>query len=80
MREKLYCPDCNVEMQFHPVTADYTITRADLLTEEQLLSGILDEFYSCPACGQTATPNDATYVQQTLRAQAWQQVVAMKLF
>ena len=80
MREKMYCTDCNLEMQFHPVTADYTVTRADLLSEEQLLGGILDEFYSCPACGRTAVPNENTYLQQMLRAQVWEQAVAMKLF
>ncbi len=80
MREKMYCPDCGIEMQFHPVTSDYTLTQADLLSEEDLLAGILDEFYSCPACGKTAVPNDEIYVQQMLRAQAWHQAVAMKLF
>lgn len=47
-----------VEMQFHPVTSDYTLTRADLMSEEDLLSGILDKFYSCPECGRTAIPNE----------------------
>ena len=80
MREKMYCSDCGVEMQFHPVTSDYTLTRAELLSEEDLLAGILDEFYACPVCGKTAVPNDEMYVQQMLCAQAWNQAVAMKLF
>jgi predicted RNA-binding Zn-ribbon protein involved in translation (DUF1610 family) len=80
MRERVYCPDCGIEMQFHPVTSDYTLTRADLLTEEDLLSGILDEFYSCPACGQTAVPTEEMYAQQAMNAYAWHQVVAVELF
>ena len=80
MRERVYCPDCGIEMQFHPVTSDYTLTRADLLSEEDLLSGILDEFYSCPACGKTAVPNEAMFMQQAMKAYAWQQAVAMELF
>lgn len=80
MRERIYCPECSIEMQFHPVTSDYTLTQADLLSEEDLLSGILDEFYSCPECGRTAVPNEAMYLQQAMKAQAWQQAVAMELF
>ncbi len=80
MRERVYCPDCNVEMQFPPVTSDYTLTQADLLTEEDLLSGILAEFYSCPACGKTAVPNEAMLMQQAMRTYAWQQAVALELF
>ncbi len=80
MREKVYCPDCSIEMQFHPVTSDSPLIRADLLSEEDLLSGILDEFYSCPECGRTAIPNEAMFVQQAMNATAWQQMVALELF
>lgn len=80
MRERVYCSECGIQMEFHPVTTDYTLTRADLMSEEDLLSGILDEFYSCPDCGKTAMPNEETYAQQAMKAYAWQQVVAMELF
>ncbi|HEX4950623.1 MAG TPA: hypothetical protein VFZ34_28415 [Blastocatellia bacterium] len=74
MREKVYCPDCNVPMEFHPVTS------ANLRQAADALGGILDEFYSCPACGKTAVPNETMFAQQPMHAYAWHQVVAMKLF
>lgn len=74
MRERAYCPDCNVPMEFHPVTS------TNLLREDNSLGGILDEFYSCPTCGKTAVPNEEMYAQQARNAYAWHQVVAMKLF
>lgn len=51
-----------------------------VLVRVQMLSGILDEFYSCPACGQTAVLNEEMYAQQAMKAYAWQQAVAMELF
>ena len=80
MREKMYCPDCGLEMQFHPVTSDFTLTSADLLTEEDLLGGILDEFYACPACGKTAVPNEKIFTQQAMNAYAWNLAVVTELF
>jgi hypothetical protein len=80
MRERVYCSDCGVEMQFHPVTSDYTLTQAELLREEDLLSGILDEFYSCPACGKTAVPNEKMFTQQAMNISAWHLAVATELF
>lgn len=80
MREKMYCPDCSIEMQFHPVTSDYTLTQADLLREEDWLAGILDEFYACPICGKTAVPNEEMFTQQAIKAYAWNVTVATELF
>jgi hypothetical protein len=79
MRERIYCPDCSVEMEFHPVTSDYTLTRADLMSEDDLLSGILDEFYSCPECGRTAIPNEI-YAEQTVVAYRWNTAAVFELF
>jgi hypothetical protein len=61
-------------MEFHPVTS------ANLLREDDSLGGILDEFYSCPACGKTAVPNEDMFAQQPLNAYARHQVVAIELF
>jgi hypothetical protein len=77
MRERVYCSECGIQMEIHPVTTDYTLTQADLMSEEDLLSGILDEFYSCPECGKTAVPNEEMYAQQAMNTYAWHQVVAM---
>jgi predicted RNA-binding Zn-ribbon protein involved in translation (DUF1610 family) len=80
MQEKVYCSDCGIEMQFHPVTSDYTLTAADLLSEEEMLNGILDEFYSCPDCGKTAVPNEKLFAQQAKNAYACHLAVATELF
>ena len=80
MREKVSCSDCGIEMQFHPVTSDYTLTPADLLREEDQLDGILDEFYACSACGKTAVPNEKLCAQQATNAYAWKLAVATELF
>lgn len=74
MRERVYCPDCSVPMEFHPVTS------ANMMREDDALGGILDEFYACPACGKTAIPNEEMFAQQPMNASAWHQVVAVELF
>jgi hypothetical protein len=80
MRERVYCSDCGIEMQFHPVTSEATLTRADLWREEAPLAGILDEFYACPACGKTAVPNENRFTQRATNAYAWNLAVATELF
>ena len=74
MRERVYCPNCTVPMEFHPVTS------ANFLRAEEPLGGILDEFYSCPACGKTVVPNEKLFAQQATSTNAWSQVVAVELF
>ncbi|HEX4949753.1 MAG TPA: hypothetical protein VFZ34_24020 [Blastocatellia bacterium] len=74
MRERVYCPDCSVPMEFHPVTS------ANFLRAEEPLGGILDEFYSCPVCGKTTVPNEKMFARQPMNAYAWNQVVAVELF
>lgn len=74
MRERAYCPDCHVPMEFHPVTS------INWRREEDSLGGILDEFYACPRCGKTAVPHEEMYAQQAMTAYEWHQVGAMKLF
>jgi hypothetical protein len=56
MKEK-FCPTCEVEMEFHPISHDFMFTRLELENHEDFFSGILDEFYSCPKCGRTAEPD-----------------------
>jgi hypothetical protein len=51
-----------------------------LLREDDLVNGILDEFYSCPACGKTAVPNEDMLVQKPMNAYAWHLAVATELF
>lgn len=79
MRERIYCPDCGVEVNFHPITTDYTLTCVDLLSEDDLLSGILDEFYSCPECGRTAIPNEM-YAGHAVIGCRWNTAASVELF
>jgi predicted RNA-binding Zn-ribbon protein involved in translation (DUF1610 family) len=78
MRERIDCPDCGIEMDFHPVTKDDNLMRADLGCGDNLLGGILDEFYSCPECGRTAIPNEI-YAEQTVLTYRWNLVSALEI-
>jgi hypothetical protein len=53
--EKMICPNCKVEMNFHALTVDYTQGDGKHESVDQEFGGILEEFHSCPKCGMTAT-------------------------
>ena len=53
--DKMFCPNCKVEMNFHAMKIDYTQTTNKLESVDHDFGGILEEFHSCPNCGLTAT-------------------------
>ncbi len=53
--EKLVCPNCKVEMNFHAMKIDYTQVTGKTESVDHEFGGILEEFHSCPKCGMTAT-------------------------
>ena len=46
-REKMRCPVCGGEMNFHAEKVDYSDPRS----VDPELGGALEEFHTCPACG-----------------------------
>jgi ribosomal protein S27AE len=48
--EKMICPACGVEMNFHAEKIDYS-AGPDAIDED--LGGVVEEFHTCPECGQT---------------------------
>ena len=53
--DKMICPNCQVEMNFHAVKVDYTGVGNKTGSVDRMFGGILEEFHSCPKCGTTAT-------------------------
>ena len=57
-REKMTCPDCGVEMNYHAEKIDYSV--ADLSKVDPAFGGIVEEVHTCPLCGRTHTrPSEA---------------------
>ena len=52
-RSKMVCPTCGVEMNLHAEKVDYTDATADGEGFDPDLGGVVEEFHTCPACGQT---------------------------
>lgn len=67
-------------MEFHPVTTDYTLTNLDLLSIDEQLSGILDEFYSCPECGAVAQPREESTLPSQSPILVWHAAATVELF
>ena len=50
---KMNCDDCGAEMNLHAEKIDYgTDTRTGDPFDEEL-GGVVEEFHTCPQCGQT---------------------------
>ena len=52
-RGKMVCPTCGVEMNLHAEKVDYTFAPADGEGFDPDLGGVVEEFHTCPECGQT---------------------------
>lgn len=52
-RGKITCPTCGVEMNCHAEKIDYTTGGADAEAFDPELGGVVEEFHTCPVCGQT---------------------------
>jgi len=51
--EKMICPDCGAEMNHHADKLDYAAGLDDAEAFDSELGGVVEEFHTCPACGQT---------------------------
>jgi hypothetical protein len=58
--DKIICPNCQVEMNFHAVKIDYTSAMDKSKPIDRAFGGILEEFHACPKCGTTATREEKT--------------------
>jgi ribosomal protein S27AE len=51
--EKMICPKCGVEMNFHAEKIVYAAGLAEPEAMDAALGGVVEEFHTCPECGQT---------------------------
>jgi ribosomal protein S27AE len=52
-RKKLVCPKCGVEMNCHAEKVDYAAATAEDEVFDTEPGGVIEEFHTCPECGQT---------------------------
>ncbi|PYS80150.1 MAG: hypothetical protein DMF67_12245 [Acidobacteria bacterium] len=50
---KMICPRCGVEMNRHAEKIDYAAALADPAAVDPDFGGVVEEFHTCPECGQT---------------------------
>jgi predicted RNA-binding Zn-ribbon protein involved in translation (DUF1610 family) len=50
--EKMTCPACGAEMNRHAEKIDYGASLADPEAADADLGGVVEEFHTCPECGQ----------------------------
>jgi ribosomal protein S27AE len=50
---KMICPRCGVEMNRHAEKVDYAAGLADPEAVDTDFGGVVEEFHTCPECGQT---------------------------
>jgi hypothetical protein len=53
--EKMICPDCGVEMNFHAEKLDHMAALSDPEAVDPVLGGVVSEIHSCPECGKPAS-------------------------
>jgi hypothetical protein len=49
-RQKVRCPECGTEMNFHAEKVDYSAALADPRSMDPELGGVVEEFHTCPGC------------------------------
>jgi C4-type Zn-finger protein len=47
---KILCPDCGAEMNYHALKIDYGL--ADQAVVDPYFGGVLKEAHTCPECGR----------------------------
>ena len=52
-RGKMICPRCGVEMNRHAEKVDYAAGLAEPGAADPDFGGVVEEFHTCPECGQT---------------------------
>ena len=58
-RSKMVCPDCGVEMNLHAEKVAYADAAPDAEGFDPDLGGVVEEFHTCPECGQTLARRSA---------------------
>jgi ribosomal protein S27AE len=53
--DKMMCPSCKVEMNHHCDKLVYNVDVPDAGKTDPSLGGILEEFHTCPKCGNGAS-------------------------
>jgi predicted RNA-binding Zn-ribbon protein involved in translation (DUF1610 family) len=53
--EKMICPDCGVEMNYHAEKLDPMAALANPEAVDPVLGGAVSEIHSCPNCGKSAS-------------------------
>jgi ribosomal protein S27AE len=49
-RQKVRCPECGAEMNFHAEKVDYSAALVDPRSMDRELGGVVEEFHTCPGC------------------------------
>lgn len=52
---KMVCPDCGIEMNYHAEKLDYTAALTEPEAIDPDLGGIVEEVHTCPGCGKAGT-------------------------
>ena len=52
-RDRMVCPTCGVEMNLHAEKVDYNASATGDKGFDPDLGGAVEEFHTCPQCGQT---------------------------
>jgi len=52
---KMICPDCGSEMNYHAEKLDYTAACIEPEAVDPDLGGVLAEVHTCPRCGKMGT-------------------------
>ncbi len=55
MREKMICEECGAEMNCHAEKIDYSSAPDESDAFDADFGGVLEEFHSCPHCGNMET-------------------------
>ncbi len=53
--EKMICPECGVEMNYHAEKIDYQAALQSAEVMDPELDGAVSEIHFCPQCGQSAS-------------------------
>ena len=56
---KMVCPSCGVEMNRHAEKVDYAAATPEDEGFDPALGGRVEEFHTCPECGQTLSRHAA---------------------
>ncbi|HLH25806.1 MAG TPA: hypothetical protein VK066_25085 [Chloroflexota bacterium] len=54
-REPMRCPVCGVVMNHHADKVDYSAALENPAAADSAYGGLLEEVFTCPRCGHTAT-------------------------